>query len=67
MRYRIYRTRDWLGRQRWRWRLVAANNEILASGESYANHGDCAHAVRLVQSSLSATIEDQIYEGESAV
>lgn len=32
----------------WRWRLVAANGETIASGESYKNKGDCWKAIALV-------------------
>jgi uncharacterized protein YegP (UPF0339 family) len=39
----------------WRWRLKAANNEIIASGESYADHADCLRAVYLVRSTSSQT------------
>ena len=32
--------------QRWRWRARNAhNNQILASGEAYTNHGDALHAI----------------------
>jgi uncharacterized protein YegP (UPF0339 family) len=33
----------------WRWRLKAANHEILAQGESYVNRRDCEHAVGLLK------------------
>jgi uncharacterized protein YegP (UPF0339 family) len=39
----------------WRWRLKAANHEIIASGESYADHADCLRAVYLVRSTSSHT------------
>lgn len=39
----------------WRWRLKAANGEIIASGESYVNKADCMHAISLVKSTTSAT------------
>jgi uncharacterized protein YegP (UPF0339 family) len=39
----------------WRWRLKAANNEIIASGESYADHADCLRAVYVVRSTSSHT------------
>ena len=43
----------------WRWRLVAANNKIIAnSGEGYHNKADCQHAIRLVKgSSVSPVYE----------
>lgn len=41
----------------WRWRLVAANNKIIAnSGEGYFNQQDCLHAIGLVQTSGSAPV-----------
>ncbi len=41
----------------WRWRLKAANHEVIASGESYHNKSDCLHAITLVKSSLKAPIK----------
>ena len=39
-------------KKEWRWRLVAANNKIIAdSGEGYHNQQDCWHALELVRSS----------------
>ena len=43
MRFELYQQG-----QQWRWRLRAANNEIIASGESYWNRQDCIDAVNLV-------------------
>lgn len=38
--------------KQWRWRLVAANNRIIAnSGEGYVNRSDCLSAIRLVANS----------------
>ncbi|MBJ7535829.1 DUF1508 domain-containing protein [Rhodomicrobium vannielii ATCC 17100] len=39
----------------WRWRLQGANNEIIASGESYKNKADCEAAIDLVRSTSDAT------------
>jgi uncharacterized protein len=39
----------------WRWRLKAANHEIVASGESYWNETDCDNAINLVKSTTSST------------
>ncbi len=39
----------------WRWRLKAANHEIIASGESYWNESDCDHAINLVKSTTNLT------------
>ncbi|MEO7247542.1 MAG: DUF1508 domain-containing protein [Novosphingobium sp.] len=33
----------------WRWRLKAANHEIVASGEAYWNESGCDHAINLVK------------------
>ena len=41
----------------WRWRLVAANHESIAtSGEGYVNLSDCVHAINLVKTSYNAPI-----------
>lgn len=41
----------------WRWRLLAANNRIIAnSGEGYYNKSDCLHAIELVKGSSTATV-----------
>lgn len=39
----------------WRWRLKAANHEIIASGESYVNERDCDHAIDLVKGTNAQT------------
>ena len=39
----------------WRWRLKAANGEIVASGEGYVNRADAEHAVNLVMSTNKQT------------
>lgn len=39
----------------WRWRLKAANNQVIASGESYHNKTDCMHALALLQQTTVAT------------
>lgn len=46
----------------WRWRLRAANSEIIAHGESYLNKGDCLHAIELV---MSTDEDTPIYEVSS--
>ena len=44
----------------WRWRLVTANNRIIAdSGEGYYNETDCDTAIQLVKSSSSAPVVKQ--------
>jgi uncharacterized protein len=40
----------------WRWRLVAGNGEIVASGESYKRKRDCLSAIKLVRSSGKASV-----------
>lgn len=53
MRYQIYTDAN----GHWRWRLVAANNRIIAnSGEGYWNKEDCLHAISLVKSSSAAPV-----------
>lgn len=41
--------------EQWRWRLKAANGQILASGESYYNRADCITAVNLVMCTTRQT------------
>lgn len=43
----------------WRWRFVADNGKIVASGEAYVNKADCLHAIALLKSTnaLTPTIE----------
>ncbi len=41
----------------WRWRLLAANNRIIAdSGEGYHNKQDALHGIHLVKSAYSAPV-----------
>ena len=43
----------------WRWRLRAANNQIIAiSGEGYANKQDCLHGIDLVKSAWNAPVHE---------
>ncbi len=39
----------------WRWRLRAANHEIIASGEAYVNKADCLRAIDLVRGTDKST------------
>jgi uncharacterized protein YegP (UPF0339 family) len=56
MAYHMYR--DVNGQ--WRWRLVAANNRIIAnSGEGYYNEMDCLRAINLVATSSGVTVYKQ--------
>ena len=42
----------------WRWRLKAANHQIIAiSGEGYWNETDCDHAISLVKSCSTAPVK----------
>jgi uncharacterized protein len=52
MRFEIYKSNDG-----WRWRLVAANNEIIATGESYKHRRDCLDAIDLVRDSQHSPIQ----------
>ena len=53
MYYEVYKGTN----GQWRWRLFAANNQIIAnSGEGYANRGDCLGAIELVKSSQDAPV-----------
>lgn len=40
----------------WRWRLVAGNNQIVAtSGEGYVNKADAVHGIDLVKGTNTST------------
>ena len=43
----------------YRWRLLAGNNENIASGESYINKSDCLAAINLVKGSSDAPVKDR--------
>jgi uncharacterized protein YegP (UPF0339 family) len=44
----------------WRWRLVAANNRVIAdSAEGYWNKADCLRGIDLVKQSYSAPVYGQ--------
>jgi uncharacterized protein YegP (UPF0339 family) len=43
----------------YRWRLLAENNENIASGESYHNKSDCLAAIDLVKGANNAPVKDQ--------
>lgn len=56
MKYEIYKRYSFF-RSQWRWRLLAANGNIIAtSGESYHNLADMLKAVRSVKESAEAPI-----------
>jgi len=53
MAYKVYKDAN----GHWRWRLVAANNRIIAnSGEGYWNKTDCYAAINLVKGSSAAPV-----------
>lgn len=53
MAYYVYKD----SQQQWRWRLVTANNRIIAnSGEGYWNKSDCLDAIDLVKGSYSSPV-----------
>lgn len=57
MKFQIYK--DSAGQ--WRWRLRAANGEIIAiSSESYVQKADCQHGVKLVKSCGDARVEESL-------
>jgi uncharacterized protein YegP (UPF0339 family) len=56
MTFEIYSSGGSLVDLRWRWRLKAANGEIVAdSAEGYVSKYDCEYAIRLVQGTSAAT------------
>lgn len=55
MAYYVYKDTQ----SQWRWRLVAANNRIIAnSGEGYWNKTDCLGAINLVKGSYNAPVHE---------
>lgn len=55
MRYVMYKD----VRGEWRWRLYAANNQIIATAsEGYRNRSDCLHSINLTKSSHSAPVQE---------
>lgn len=53
MRFVAYRDHQ----QQWRWRLYAANNQIVAdSGEAYSTKAACLHGISLVKSAWNAPV-----------
>lgn len=55
MYFQIYQEGSGLLSIQWRWRLRAANHEIIASGEGYHNKQDCQHAINLLKSTNAST------------
>lgn len=48
MKFELYQVKSGSLINQWRWRLKAANGQIIASGESYVNQADCISAVNMV-------------------
>ena len=46
----------------WRWRLKAANHEIIASGEAYTSKQACLHAIELMKQTTPNT---PVYERQN--
>lgn len=55
MKFEIYTDSS----KQYRWRLLGKNGEPIASGESYKNKADCQAAIKLVQSSASASVVEK--------
>ena len=54
-KFEIYKDR----RGEFRWRLRAANNQVIASGEGYASKAGCKNGIESVRkNALKATIVD---------
>ena len=41
-------------RQRWRWRIVATNGQVLAHSEAYSNRADAVTAIEIVRDNAYA-------------
>lgn len=54
MYFTIRKTHD-----QWRWRLKAANHEIIANGESYHNKADCLHVIDLIRGSSNVPVYEE--------
>jgi uncharacterized protein YegP (UPF0339 family) len=55
MKYHVYKDAN----NEWRWRLKAANGNILAdSGEGYSSKADCLAGVASVKRSAAAPIQE---------
>jgi uncharacterized protein YegP (UPF0339 family) len=56
VRFEIYKD----SRGRFRWRLVAANNQTIATGQSYVTKAGCRNGIEAVQRvAASSLIEDR--------
>ncbi|HII85082.1 TPA: DNA-binding protein Alba [Candidatus Bathyarchaeota archaeon] len=59
-KYHIYKDVE----RKFRFRLQAENNEIVAVSEAYEQHASCINGVKSMQKNCSADIEDMTTEGE---
>jgi uncharacterized protein YegP (UPF0339 family) len=59
-KYQIYK--DNAGK--YRFRLTAENNRIVAVGEAYSSHASCLNGVKSVKKNYGAEIEDSTVEGQ---
>ena len=56
MKFVVYRD----GNGEYRWRLVASNGKIVASGEGYKNKADCLATIASIQKNApSAAVEEE--------
>ena len=56
MKFVVYRD----AKSEYRWRLVASNGKIVASGEGYKNKADCLSTIASIQkNSPSAPVEEE--------
>jgi len=62
-KYQVYR--DVAGK--FRFRLKAENNQILAVSQGYENHAGCLNGVHSVQSNCGSEIEDMTIEGGARI
>lgn len=55
MYFEVYQDRS----QEWRWRLKAANHQVVAtSGEGYVQKASCLKAIDLVKSAGAASVKE---------
>ena len=56
MKFEVYRD----AKGEYRWRLVASNGKIVASGEDYKNKADCLSTITSIQKNAqTASVDDQ--------
>ncbi len=49
---------------KYRFRLRAENNEIIAAGEAYEQHASCLKGIKSIQKNCNSEVEDLTTEGE---